>query len=165
MTNTRLLLLTLAALALYWLPALVFPDAVKASVNALLFIASGAVVWMLLPDMYDLWRWRGDGMSWQAVVVKLGLFLMTASFCAARVWSFASVVSDFPGWMLASPISSFFVYLMGIGLGCIFLGLNSAGEEAFPPLTRSALVQGALILIFGILIGVAVSRVPVWSPT
>lgn len=156
-TRTKMFLIGVVLTLLYWIPALWFPDQVRAAVNASYFLLSLMMIFVLLPDIYDIIRTSGSGMSWQALVAKCGLFLLALSFTFARVWSIVVGVLDFPDELLHSPIGNFFTYTMGIGLGGLLWGFSGAGDVS-PRITA----RGTLIIACGcgVVIGVAISRLP-----
>lgn len=157
-TKPRLFLAVAFAACLYWVPAVPFPDQTRAAVNACFFILSLMTSGILLPDVADIVRGGGEGLSWQAVVAKGGLFVLTATFAAARIWSLVAASQGFPDFFLHSPISGFLSYLMGIGLFGIFYGFSSAGD-IHPQITS----RGALIvtLVIGVVVGVIIGKLPV----
>lgn len=158
MTKTIFFGASLFLLAIYWAPAIPFPDQTRAAVNASYLILALMNTFMLLPDVYDMVQRRGAGMSWQAIWAKTGFFLVVLSFSAARVWAIIAMVQDFPDWITHSPIGSFFTYTTGIGLAGIFYGFGSVGDIE-PKLSYRGMIVGALAI--GIIVGAVVSHLPI----
>lgn len=157
LNRTRMFLIGISLILIYWIPALLVPDQVKSAVNASYFLLSLMMSLVLIWDVVDIVKTSGDGMSWQAVVAKSGLFLMAVSFTCARVWALVIGVEGYPDSLLHSPIGTFFTYTMGLGLAGLLWGFSSAGD-ARPTFTA----RGTIILacVCGIVIGIAISRIP-----
>lgn len=150
-----LLYISIGLAALYWVPAVPFPDETRGGVNAAFLVLSVLTTGMLSPDMLDIIMTRGVGLSWQALLAKVGLFVLTAAFSLARLWAMATAVNDFPDWMLHSPFGGFLTYLMGLGLGGVLYGFASVGDIQPKLATRGIII---LALGAGIVIGVALSN-------
>lgn len=157
-TRPRIAIAFVLANAIYWLPAIPFPDQVKGAVNASLMILSLMTSLMLIPDLFDIWMSRGANLSWQALLAKVGLFTLSASFFLARVWSLLLAEMNYPDDLLHGPIGGFLTYLMGIGMFGIFVGFNSVGDVSPKFTPRGILV---VTLLIGVVVGVVVGKLPV----
>lgn len=158
LTKGLTLILCVAGLCLYWVPAVPFPDTTKQIVNSIFFILSVMTSFVLIPDTWDIIRTGGRGMSWQAMIAKLGLFTLTTSFAAARIWALIVAWNGYPDEYLHGPMGGFFSYTMGLGLGAIFLGFSSV-KDMRPSVTfRGALV---LSLFVGVVIGLVIAKSPI----
>jgi hypothetical protein len=157
-TRLRIVGIFIAANLIYWVPALPFPDQMRGAVNAALMILSLMTSMTLVPDMFDIWLNRGDGLSWQALVAKTGLFLLSLSFFLTRLWALFLAEQNYPDDLLHGPVSGYLAYLMGLGMFGIFFGFNSVGAVA-PQMSIRGIVAAALII--GIIVGVVISRLPV----
>lgn len=157
-TKPRILIAIMVAGCLYWIPAVPFPDQTRAAVNACFFILSLMTSGVLFPDIVDIVRHNGAGLSWQALFAKAGLFVLTATFAAARIWALVAAAQNFPDWFIHSPVGGFLSYLMGIGLFGIFYGFSSAGDIHPQITSRGALV---VTLVIGVVVGVVIGKLPV----
>lgn len=156
-TRTKMFLIGIILILLYWIPAIWFPDQVKSAVNASYFLLSFMMSFVLVWDVIDIIKYRGEGMTWQAVVAKCGLFLMAVSFTLARIWALYIGIEGYPDNLLHSPLGTFFTYTMGAGLGGLLWGFSSAGDEHPKFTARSTII---IAVISGIVIGVAISKIP-----
>jgi len=155
-TKTRLVYAGVILVIVYWIPAWFFPTITANVVNSLFTVVSAALAVVLLPDMWSIVVTRGVGLSWQALLAKIGLFILTAAYSVARAWALIAAVSDFPSWMIHSPIGTFFFYVMGIGLASILYGLESVGDIR-PRITfQGAIVAGIAI---GVVIGLSLAQI------
>lgn len=156
-TKPRLAIAALALALLYWIPALWFPDQVKAATNASYFLLSLMTSFLLWADVIDIVRTDGDGVSWQVVMAKTGIFLLATAFALGRAWALLLGMQDFPVELLHSPTGTFFTYVQGIGLGALFFGLSQPSEVT-PRITARTTILIALVC--GVVIGVAIAHLP-----
>jgi len=157
-TRPRLLLGALILTLIYWIPAFWFADQARSAVNAAYFLLAMMTSFLLLPDVIDVFRTDADGMRWQVVFAKLGIFLLAASFTLSRAWGLFISYQGYPDDLLHSPTGGYFVYVQGLGLGGIFLGLSNPGTVSPNLSARSAVI---IACACGIVIGIALGRVPI----
>lgn len=158
-TKTRVFLLFAFATALYWVPALILPDQTVVAVGSVFLVLSCLVSFRLAPDIMDIvLRGRTDGMSWQAMVAKAGLYTLTTSYACARFWSLIVRANGFPDYLIHSPVGGYFSFLMGIGMLGIFYGFSSVGEIQ-PKLSPRGVILAAVAT--GIVIGIVISHIPI----
>jgi hypothetical protein len=155
-TRPRIALIAIGLFLFYWVPAFYSPETVKASVNAVYFLLAMMTTFMLIPDVWDIIKTHGHGISWQAAMAKIGLFILFAAFTCARLWGFIVGVQDFPRSLLESPVGGFFTFLQGIGLLLVFYGFNSAGE-----LRPKVTVRGTALFVFtiGLVVGLVIGQI------
>lgn len=158
LTRSRALLALALINVVYWVPAWFFPDQVKGAVNAALLMLSLMTSMILVPDMWDVWARRGDGISWQGLAAKVGLFTLSMSFFLTRVWALLLAQFNYPDNMLHGPIGGFLPYMMGLGLLGIYVGFSGVGT-AYPRVTPRGAVLAALLI--GVVVGVVVAKLPV----
>ena len=159
-TRAFLLVAALVSFFLFWTPAYFFPDdtrnAVSTAYCVLCIITSG----VLFVDIYDLIRVDGEGISWQAALGKVGIFLMTAAFAMASGWALLVSIKGFPADLVRSPIPAYLRYMQGLGLGALFLGFNDPASSR--PRINTGLTI-AVVLACGIAIGLALGHLPILS--
>lgn len=149
--------LVIGLIALYWIPALIFPDETKNSVNIAYFLLSLITAFTLLGDMIDLAITRGRDISWQAALAKVGLFLMVMSFCFGRAWAYMVARQEYPDALLRSPIGGFPTFILGVGIGFVWYGMSSV-DSRYPAISFRG--TGLILVACGIVIGLAVSKMP-----
>lgn len=156
-TRGFLIAAIVGSLLLFWIPAYFVPDDTRNGVNAAFFILSIITAAILSVDIYDVIRTNGEGISWQAALGKIGIFMMTSAFALISGWALLVSLKGFPTELVRSPIGTYLRFLQGIGLGALFLGLSD--PEATRPRINTS-VATAIVLVCGIIIGFALGHVP-----
>jgi len=157
-TRFRIALSALILTAAFWVPASNFPLEVRDATNGGYFFFSIMLAFLLLPDVIDILRSNGSGISWQVAFAKLGIFLLAGAFCISSAWGLLVSAADFPQALIRSPIGTYLRYLQGIGLAGLFFGLSNPGEVT-PQFTARGVVLLAMGL--GVVIGLVLSHIQI----
>ncbi len=142
----------IVSVAAYVITGWIWPEEAKSSVNALLFFLSTISAMMLVPDIIDLVRSRGAGLSWQAATAKGGLFLLFTFFAAGRLYAFIYGLLGSPDYLSKSATAGYFSLGQGIAMAMVFFAFNSAAELQ-PRLNIKS--SGVLLVALGVVIGLA----------